>query len=259
MEAVRETAFKAYGVCILLTHAAEFEDAIRTVLPPLWEPCPPDAASAHFTLKRHGDGGVAVGVDGEELITTASLDLALWVLDPQVRAHIALLAPDFIFVHAGAVAVGGAGVVLPGRSFVGKTTLVAELVRRGAEYYSDEYAVLDAEGFLNPYAKPLSLRVDGAQTAGLVSAEDLGGTSGRARIPVRCIVSTSYRPDAIWSPSRENPGAAALTLLSNTIPARTRPSETLQAVRGAAQDAIAVTSERGDSAEVAQAILDLVE
>jgi hypothetical protein len=36
--------------------------------------------------------------------------------------------------------------VLPGRSFAGKTTLVAALVQVGAEYWSDEYPVLDAEG-----------------------------------------------------------------------------------------------------------------
>ena len=56
-----------------------------------------------------------------------------------------------VFVHAGVVGWKGHAIVIPGRSRSGKTTLVAELVKAGAEYYSDEFAVLDAEGRVHPF------------------------------------------------------------------------------------------------------------
>ena len=66
-----------------------------------------------------------------------------------------------VFVHAGVVGWKGRALVLPGKSGAGKTTLVAELIRAGATYYSDEYAVLDERGRVHPYARPLAVRVDG--------------------------------------------------------------------------------------------------
>jgi len=92
--------------------------------------------------------------------TKAGLEFehALLLLEAQVRAHIALHAPDRIFVHAGVVAHRGRASCCRGLSFAGKTTLVAALVRAGATYYSDEFAPLDADGLVHPYARPLSLR-----------------------------------------------------------------------------------------------------
>ena len=57
-------------------------------------------------------------------------------------------------MHAGAVAWRDRGIVIPGRSHSGKTTLVRALVE-AARYYSDEFAVLDPQGRLHPYPLPL--------------------------------------------------------------------------------------------------------
>ena len=67
---------------------------------------------------------------------------------------------------------------LPGHSFSGKSTLVAALVRAGAVYYSDEFAVLDPDGFVHPYAKALSLDV-------ARQVEELGGVAGDEPLPAR--------------------------------------------------------------------------
>jgi uridine kinase len=42
------------------------------------------------------------------------------------------------------------GIAIPGRSFSGKTSLVTALVRAGAVYYSDEFAVIDRDGLVRP-------------------------------------------------------------------------------------------------------------
>ena len=63
-----------------------------------------------------------------------------------------------VFLHAGAVAWNGLGIVIPGGTMSGKTSLVRELLQAGALYYSDEYAVLDDLGRLHPYPQPLGVR-----------------------------------------------------------------------------------------------------
>ena len=55
--------------------------------------------------------------------------------------------------HAGVVGWRGRAIVIPGRSHAGKSTLVAELVRRGAVYYCDEFAVLHETGRVHPYRR----------------------------------------------------------------------------------------------------------
>src|SRR5207244_3989987 len=48
-----------------------------------------------------------------------------------------------VFVHAGVVGWKDRAILIPGLSHSGKTTLVERLIRAGATYYSDEYAVLE--------------------------------------------------------------------------------------------------------------------
>src|SRR5207247_125098 len=81
--------------------------------------------------------------------------------------------------HAGAVAHRGRIALLPGQSFAGKTTLTAALVELGALYYSDEFAVLDADGLVHPYAKDLSIRDHGRMQRSDTPVETLGGLAGR--------------------------------------------------------------------------------
>ena len=100
--------------------------------------------------------------------------------------YIALHAPNHVFVHAGVVGVEDRAIVLPGRSFAGKTTLVAALVKAGAEYWSDEYAVLDADGLVHPYPKPLSVRINDTRETDEQPVESLGGRAGEGPATRRC-------------------------------------------------------------------------
>ena len=89
---------------------------------------------------------------------TADLAHAFAVLESEIRQSVAAGAERRTFVHAGVVGWRGRAIVVPGRSRSGKTTLVAELVKAGALYLSDEFAVLDGRGRVHPFAKPLSIR-----------------------------------------------------------------------------------------------------
>src|SRR5262249_9794104 len=125
----------------------------------------------------------------------------------------------------------GGAIVIPGRSFTGKTTLVAALVRAGAAYYSDEYAVLDAQGRVYPYPRRLSIREDGHPRPRRCTAEALGGRVGSRPLPVRLVAVTGYRPGARWRPRVLPPGHAALALLYNTVPAQRKPAAVLDALQ----------------------------
>ena len=67
-------------------------------------------------------------------------------LEVDARHTVAVLSPQRVFIHAGVVGWSVHAIVMPGRTFTGESTLVEALVRRGAEYFSDEYAVLDRKG-----------------------------------------------------------------------------------------------------------------
>ena len=107
----------------------------------------------------------------------STLQACLRAFEADVQLHVAEMAPERVFVHAGVVGYRGRGILLPGRSFAGKSILVRELVRAGAQYYSDEYAVLDSAGGVHPYPRPISIRNE----RGARRDEAPGRHLGRAR------------------------------------------------------------------------------
>jgi hypothetical protein len=172
-----------------------------------------------------------------------------------VRGYVALNSPNRTFIHAGAVAYDGRAIVVPGHSFTGKSTLTAALVRAGATYYSDEFAVLDDDGLVHPYPKPIELRPD-SFTQVPHDVEVFGGSAGEAPVPIRLAVITYFRPDAGWSPREISPGEAALSFVSHTATVWRRPQEALRAMSRALSGAIALEGERGEADEVAEQLLE---
>ncbi len=77
-----------------------------------------------------------------------------------VNAESARRTGDFVLVHAGAIASpGGSGVLIPGASGTGKSTLVAGLLHEGFAYYSDEAAAIDPiSRRLHSYPKAITLK-----------------------------------------------------------------------------------------------------
>jgi hypothetical protein len=247
--------FEAFGVRMwVAANRPEARERLPEVLPPDRQPC--EGWEAEYRLAIIGDERGTYSVDlGSSLLTMAlPLDLALETLAGVVRSLISRDAPDRIFVHAGVVAYGGSAILIPGSSFTGKTTLVAALVRAGAIYYSDEFAPLDAEGLVHPYAKPLSLRgAEPHQTGHRV--ESLGGIAGQVPLPVGAVVETTYRPGTEWRPERLSGVRGCLALLSHTIPARDRPAQALHAIARAVDGAILLAGDRGDAEAIAPMLL----
>jgi hypothetical protein len=147
-------------------------------------------------------------------------------------------------------------VLIPGRSFSGKTTLVAELVRAGANYYSDEFAVIDRPGMVYPYARPLQVREGGSRRQTQRPVEEFGGTAGIQPLPVGIVIVSSYAPGARWRPRQLSPGIGLLEILDNTVSARRSPAIVLATLKQVVSEALVVRGVRGEASQVVEWITE---
>jgi hypothetical protein len=249
-------AFEAFGVrSSVVADSAEVLDHVRTVLPPGWTPATTAEDDTVFTI--FADEGAYYRVDADEtaLVGGAGLEVAVSVLDAALRAHVAITAPERAFIHAGVVSHRGRTIMVPGPSFSGKTSMVAALVRAGAEYFSDEFGVLDDKGLVHPYAKRLSIR---GERGGRIDhhVESLGGEQAEAPLPVGLVVMSVYRPGARWEPRTLSHGEGVLSLLSNAIAAQEHPERVLGPITRAVSGAVVLEGERGDATELARELLN---
>jgi hypothetical protein len=164
-------------------------------------------------------------------------DLELWVAE-----H----AEGLVFVHAGVVAFDGVALLLPGRSFSGKSTLTRELLLAGADYGSDEYAVLTPQGRVRAYPRPLAIRGDQRRR---VPAAEFGATAFTGELPVGAIAALRYSATEGPSITPISPATAVLRLFDNTVCAATRPEEAFDVLVRACRDAAAVDGIRGPADE----------
>jgi hypothetical protein len=198
---------------------------------------------------------------GAQLIArTHALKEALDAFRAHLKLSVAETAPRRVFVHAGVVGWRGRAIVLPGRTFTGKSTLVHALCAQGASYLSDEFAVLDDEGRVHPYHQPLSLREHGAGRQ--IALEDLArlpGALGRGPLEVDRVLFLRFgkrRRDA--SHRVVTKGEAILQLLSHAVPARRRPAATLAVLTKMVARAHKLeTGTRGDAAAFAAQLLSV--
>jgi hypothetical protein len=255
---VRQTAFEAFGVRIGIgTNDSRMWSRLPELIPPHSRPCDPGDVEEHFSIAT-GDGStftvrydlrngvVAPWYDAASFVASnVDLELAFGLLDTHVHGSLGLNAPEHIFIEAGVVARDGRAILFPGPALCGKTTLVAALVRAGCLYYSDQYAVLDDQGRVHPYARPMS------PPAAAVGEEPL---------PVGAVVTTSYRPGAEWRPRALSRGEGVLALLSNTVPAQHRTEEAMHAINRALEQSPAmIASERDEAEAVATPLLATLE
>jgi hypothetical protein len=160
-------------------------------------------------------------------------------------------------VHAGAVLLGGRALLLPGATHAGKSSLVAELLRNGATYFSDEYALLDSEGCVHPYPRPLLLR-NGCPDVLPVLADECNASTGDGPAPIGWILFLEYQPDSTWSVAAVPQGEAVLALLRNTPHAWADSPDLVGVFRRAVAGAGCYAGRRGDAVDAAAQILQLV-
>jgi hypothetical protein len=171
------------------------------------------------------------------------------------RLTVAEFAPDRVFIHAGVVGWKNRAIIIPAKSYGGKSTMVAALVKAGAEYYSDEFAVIDKDGMVHPFPKPLSWREPDSYRQTDIPIETLGGKQGLKPLPVGLVLLTSFEKNAQWNPNKISLGNGILAILEHTVTTLNRPSQTLGFLHESMKDAEIWQGPRGEADKIAIAIL----
>jgi hypothetical protein len=195
--------------------------------------------------------------DSLRLARGAALDEVLEALEADLHLYTATASSDLTFLHAGVVGWKGRAIVVPGSTFTGKTTLIREMLRLGATYYSDEFAVVDNSGLVHPFARPLGIRDESSLAQTKHSAEKLGAASGVKPLPVGLAVICEYQAGAHWRPTPLSRGQGALELLASSVAVRSQPRKTLLRLHKLAKQARFFTGTRGEARETAALILNL--
>lgn len=158
----------------------------------------------------------------------ALIDYILW----DVSARAVQEEHGFLALHAGVVALRGAGVLLPAPADSGKTTLSAALTRAGFDYLSDEAALIDpADGRVHPFARPLWMerptverfpdllerRRGPTRPQYPVLAEELRPGSVGVSCPVRFVIAPAYSRGATTELVPMSRGEAVVLLCENSF------------------------------------------
>jgi hypothetical protein len=161
-------------------------------------------------------------------------------------------------VHAGAVLWNGQALLLPGKTHAGKSSLVAELLRRGATYFSDEYALIDSEGRAHPYPRPLLMR-NGCPEQFPMLPDEFGALAGDAPAPIGWILSLAYQPAGNWGVAAVSQSEALMILLKNTPHVLTESPQLINVFRRAVAGATCYVGCRGEAAQSVDEIFRLME
>ncbi|SRR5712691_1955161 len=256
-------SFISFGMRIgVRVSTPELLEKVLAYLPPGWQFAPSPRVERLYSFIAGGVGPqpnvrkfhLLYG-NSQRLARFERPDGLLETFETDLNANIAEGSRRWFFLHAGVIGWKGQAVLIPGRSFSGKTTLVKEFLRMGADYYSDEFAPLDGSGRVHPFPRPLSIRDDASQRQSRVAAEELGGKTGEKPLPIGLLLLTQYKPGTRWRPKAMSPGRASLGLLANAFAARRQPERALATVEKLVCRAQILSGSRGEAKEVVESIL----
>lgn len=261
---IHTVAFSAYGVRIsVASNHKDDIDSFRKELefsfPSRSTKIDPSTADYRFFLERNRFGKDRLLKNGETVSEQIFSEDLFRNLVSFARLTVAEFAREFVFVHAAVVGWNGKAVLIPGHSRSGKTTLTAELLRTGATYFSDEYAVIDHNADVHPFPKPLSIRRNGGDNQQIERpAQDFGLVATSPAQPAVVII-TKYSEMGVWKPRTLTAGEGVIELMKDTIPVRVNPTLTLQVLAKVTQKAKIFKSPRGDTRAHIDLIVKLLE
>lgn len=242
-----QAAFDSYGARLGVDGPGDVLDAVRRATRGFASEMEPGPVDRRFEFAVTAEG-FELRTPGDEPQHCADADDAVEKLLDLIHVTVSRTARRALFVHAAVVAWGDEVVVVPGRSHTGKSTFAAEAVRQGATYFSDEFAVLDRDGLVHPYARSLCLRTpDGARRH--VPVEALPGVAATEPARPTVVLSTWFEPECRWNPRSLAGSRAALLLIDNTVLARKEHREALRLGSHLATSTTTFVGPRGEAAE----------
>lgn len=255
--------FRIFDVYIRLdANCQDFIDFLMSRLPVNWKSISPADVHRRYSVLSSEQQKFNLGklrcftlfADHYRLFSGSSIEDLYDAFESDLLYFVGQYTREMLFLHAGVVAWEQEAIVIPGRSYSGKTTLVRALLHAGCVYYSDEYAIVDKQGNVRPFPRRLSIRLE-AGGLSRTPACNLGASSGGPPLAVKLVIVTRYRPEAQWRPKTLSPGSAMLRLLGNTLSARYCPDLALTILERMVLGATVCESERGDAGETASHIV----
>lgn len=197
------------------------------------------AAASHWTLRLVGEESLQVyaGPTGTPLELVDD-DHAVAVVR-RLGYYLADQSKDGLLFHAAALSWHAHGLLLPGGTQAGKTTLSAWLLTQGFSYLSDELVYLpQGSAVMQAFSRPLNLRLkslaalqaelaleltaltpsDGMNT--LIAPSCLGAATVQAQANLKLIIFPCYAPEQPLRFTRLAKAEAALRLMEGLVNAR---------------------------------------
>jgi hypothetical protein len=260
-------AFEVYGVKIgirsnNLNLIENFKAGLPALFPVKHRLINFEAAAHNFSFylsSRHKSKNVAYQ-EQTQISNGSFSETDFEQLESKIRLTVAEFAEKVIFLHAGVVEYKGRALVIPGKSFTGKTTLVAELASRGLKYYSDEFAVIDRSGRVHPYPKKLSVRgiIDDYQQVD-IDVEALGGKKGRKKLEVGIILISTFKKGAKFKINEISIGSGIIEAIANSVSIRQNPEFVLKVLSQITKRAKIYKTQRNEAKLFADRLLAFLE
>ncbi len=245
------------GCCVLVRYDS---DVGRRIVDFLYADVPEDGeVEAHVSLSiETGEGSDALSVvrDGQRLFSGDSEGALANFLLGETIYHLADKSRGGLVLHAAAVSHDGVGMILPGKTGAGKTTLTAWLAHSGFNYLTDELVYIEeGSSALETFTRPLNVKTGSLDVVreNLVIDADAVGTfvcshatliphrrinpvHRRESPPLRVVVFPRYIEDAGLAIERLSKAQAGMRTMACLVNARNLPGHGFHEVARLAHD-----------------------
>lgn len=259
MNGVGETRYaSAYGRNIAIE-----TNGVPVPLPYLpfpWTTEPPvEEIDRRYRLWQKEDGLYGLEFDDVGPLDVTTPDRLNEQIESDLHHWLATYTRGYLFVHAGCVSWRDRGIVIPGRSYAGKTTLTRALVEAGATYYSDDYAVIDHDGLIWPFPRRLHVRPITSDPPHKIDPVASNWPIGQTPMRAALVAELRFDRELGWKIETLSRGQGALSLLDNTVAARERPHDSLRLMANVMKDATVIKGTRDDADSSAHRLLTMVD
>jgi hypothetical protein len=259
MQTTLEFGISAFDCNICIENLCpELHDALeRYILPPLPRNRVPSSSRDVLISIDRVAGRYRLAIDGIEATSSPNVSELILATLKAIDDAVIYRLQTLKAVHAGAVVFQSQAILFPGVTHAGKSSLVAELLRRGARLLSDEYALIDKAGRVHSYPRPIMLR-DSRHMQSPVLPGEFGSQFTTGPVPVGWIMALEYWPESIWEVRDVPQGEALMILLRNTPHPMADSPEMISSFMNAVSSARCLTGYRGHVAQSADQILKLI-
>lgn len=192
--------------------------------------------------------------DGRPLLRSSEVSDIADAFEQDLKWMVAERSPRRVFLRAGVVGWRDRAIVMPGGPGTGKSTLVRALVRCGASYFSDEYAVLEGNN-VQPYPARSPIWAEPGMSLSCC-VDEAGEIVVPKPLPVGIVVFSPYQSGAVFKPKLLSRGKSLLGMFSHAVAAQRHPTQVLRALEAVSRKCNALDGVRGDAHAVATFLLD---